>query len=306
MVQKFVDSVLPKKGLLGQFRRVLIGLYVVTLVVTILSVNVWTRHEVNVSSRQELNLLIDMMKANSTYVEEDMIPYLLPRGIVHLPAVSFAVATKRIAEHFLKIQPDYYIKLVSDNPLNPQNLPYPLEETIIERFRTDKSLKKLVEKGKIEDNNYLVYSTPSVSQESCLQCHGVPEKAPREVVEQYGTNSGYGYTIGQVVGANFVAVPLTNINSLILKRSLVAVGLLTLLFSGIFILMDRLVQRFVLKPVINMARVARSVSEGLLEEEVSVRSEDEIGELAHAVELMRRSLVTATNYINRLSRNKKD
>ncbi len=71
-------------------------------------------------------------------------------------------------------------------------------------------------------------------------------------------------------------------------------------------LMDRLVQRFVLKPVIKMARVARSVSEGLLEEEVSVRSEDEIGELARAVELMRRSLVTATNYINRLSRNKKD
>ena len=142
-----------------------------------------------------------------------------------------------------------------------------------------------------------------MSQESCLQCHGVPEKAPREVVEQYGTNSGYGYTIGQVVGANFVAVPLTNINSLILKRSLVAFGLLTLLFSGIFILMDRLVQRFVLKPVINMAR---SVSEGLLEEEVSVGREDEIGELAHAVELMRRSLVTATNYINRLSRNKKD
>ena len=109
-----------------------------------------------------------------------------------------------------------------------------------------------------------------------------------------------------MVGANFVAVPLTHINSLILKRSLVAFGLLTLLFSGIFILMDRLVQRFVLKPVIKMARVARSVSEGLLEEEVSVGREDEIGELAHAVELMRRSLVTATNYINRLSRNKKD
>ncbi len=306
MIQKFVDSVIPKKGLLGQFRRVLIGLYVMTLVVTILSVSVWTRHQVNVNSRQELNLLVDLVKSVQTYVAEDMVPYLLPRGIFYSPAVSLTVATKSVAKHFLKLQPQYYIRVASDNPLNPTNKSDPLEQKIIEQFRTEANLKSLVKKGKIGGQKYLVSSKPSVSKESCLQCHGVPDQAPPQIVQEYGTNSGYGYVPGQVVGANFVGVPLTNVNSLILKRSLVAFALLTLLFSGIFIFIDRLVQRFVLKPVINMARIARSVSEGLLDEEVSVRSEDEIGELARAVELMRRSLVTATNYIQKLSSNKKD
>lgn len=134
MVQNLLDSVLPKKGLLGQFRRVFIGLYVVSLVVTIISVSVWTRHEVNISSRQELNLLVDMVKSVQTYVAEDMVPYLVPRGILHSPAVSLTVATKRVTEHFLKIQPQYYIRVASDNPLNPENRPDPWNRKLLSSF----------------------------------------------------------------------------------------------------------------------------------------------------------------------------
>lgn len=66
--------------------------------------------------------------------------------------------------------------------------------------------------------------------------------------------------------------------------------------------MDQLIQRFIIKPVTHISRLAREVSGGVLEQEIKSSRTDEIGELAKAVELMRRSLVSATNRL----RKKKD
>lgn len=209
---------------------------------------------------------------------------------------------KRYQVIFLKVQPDYYIKVASDNPLNPDNLPQPLEEEILETFRKDRDLKDLIREGKIEGNNYLVSSRPSVSKDSCLKCHGTASTAPKEITDLYKAGTGYGYTSGQVVGVSVVGVPLQDVKSLVFQRSLVAFVVLTGLFSGIFILMDQLIQRFIIKPVTHISRLAREVSGGVLEQEIKSSRTDEIGELAKAVELMRRSLVSATNRL----RKKKD
>ena len=56
-----------------------------------------------------------------------------------------------------------------------------------------------------------------------------------------------------------------------------------------------------LKPIVKISRIARSVSEGNLEQSISTKREDEIGELVKSFELMRRSLVTASKRIKRIS-----
>jgi len=299
MVVSTGSEITSKKSLLWRFRKILISVYLLTLMVMLPAIGLWTNHEVHASAHKELGLLVDMVKSARTFIAEDVRPPLLAKNIFHPPAVSSTVATKKIAVHFLKVQPDYYIKVASDNPLNPENLPQPLEEKLLEVFRNNRDLKDLVKEGEIEGKKYLVSSRPSVSKDSCLKCHGTVAAAPTEITDLYKAGTGFGYVSDQVVGASVVGVPLQDVKSLAFQRSMIAFVILTVLFSIIFVLMDRLIQRFIIRPVTHISRLAREISAGALEQEITSNRKDEIGELSQAVELMRRSLVAATNRLRK-------
>ena len=298
---------IPKNSMLekiigNQFRRVLLLVYVFSLIISIVAISVWTRQEVYTSADRELNLLVDMVKAARTYVAEDVRPYMLPKGIFHPPAVSSTVATKHIAGHFAKSQPEYYIRIVSDNPLNIKNNPTVFEEKILKKFRENRNLENLIVEGLINDKQYLVSSRPSISRDSCLICHGKPEEAPKEIIDAYSTKSGFGYISGEVVGASIVGVPINNVNRIVLVRSLIALGIFSVLFWAIFFIVERLVYLLLLKPIVKISRLARSVSEGNLSQSISSQRKDEIGELVTSFELMRRSLLTASKRLKKMSK----
>jgi HAMP domain-containing protein len=298
--QNFKSEKPPKKqSILKQFRFTLLVCYVLSLLISFIVITGWTRQEVYAAADQKLTLLVDMVKALRTYVAEDVRPVLLAKNVFHSPAVSSTVATKLVAEHFLAVQPDYYIKVFSDNPLNPENLPQPVEKQLLERFRKDRKLENLVEEGRIQGKTFLVSSKPSLSKAECLKCHGTFEAAPSEIQQQYGNKTGFGYKEDEVVGASVVGVPLGSVNQLVVTRSLMAAAVLTLFFSVIFAVINQLVQRLVLRPVVNITQVALDVSSGNLEREITTNKRDEIGELANAFELMRRSLLTVTNRLRK-------
>ncbi|MDJ0714220.1 MAG: DUF3365 domain-containing protein [Prochloraceae cyanobacterium] len=296
---------LPKNSIRKQFHKVLIIFYLLSLVASIAFIAVWTRYEVYLSANKELTLLVDMVKAARTYIAEDVRPYMLPRKIFHPPAISSTVATKKIAGHFLKTRPDYYIRVISDNPLNQTNKPTEFEKQLLERFREDRNLERIQEAGLINDKNYLVSSRPSISRASCLVCHGKPEEAPKEITQEYGTESGYGYISDRVVGASVVGVPVANVNQIVLSRSIIALIVISMLFLVIFLMINRLVQQLLLGPIEKISRIAREVSEGSLDYSISSRRRDEIGELANSFELMRRSLLTASKRLKKISQMRK-
>lgn len=295
-----------KNSIINRFRRAMILGYVVTVVVSSVIVGFWSRHEVYAAAGKDLSLLVDMFKSVGTYVLEDVRPEIVAQNVFHAPALSPVVATKRISDHLLKIQPDYYVKTTSDNPLNPRNYPEPFEENLLERFRDDSDLKTLIQEGTIKGRRFLTSSRPSVSKASCLECHGGIDKAPKEIVDTYGTNSGFNYPEEGVVGASIVGVPLANLTTIILQRSLTAASLVAVLFGGLFVMINRLVQRLVLNPVAGITEVALDVSGGNLEREIIMERQDEIGELANSFELIRRSLVTATNLLYRQRQKKQN
>lgn len=284
-----------------QFRTILVIVYFVSILISLIFIIIWTRYEVSTAAEKELSLLVDMVKATRAYIAEDVRPYLLEKQFFHSPAVSSTVATKHIANRFLEAQPQYYIRVVSDNPLNPENQPTAFEEELLKRFRADRNIKNLIEEGLMNNNKYLVSSRPSISRESCLICHGSPQQAPKEIIQKYGTESGYNYAANEVVGASVVGVPINNVNRIVLTRSMIAIGLFSMLFLAIFLTINRLIHQLILKPIVKISRIAREVSQGSLDYSVTSRRKDEIGDLANAFELMRRSLVTASKRIKKLS-----
>jgi HAMP domain-containing protein len=276
-----------------RFNLVLFLLYLGSVAISVPVVYYFAYQQVHGQANKEMALLVDMIKSIQGYVGKDIRPYFMEHKLFHLPAVSGIVATARVAQNFKELQPAYYIKDASDNPLNPANKSQPLEEDLLKRFRGDRKLQGWVQTGMLNEQPYLVSAAPKESVKGCLQCHGDPAAAPVEVTSQYGTTTGYHYLPGDIVGVSVVGVPLADVNAVAVERSLVVIAMLTVLFALIFITINLLVRRYLIRPVLEIARTAHAVSQGELHQEIDMSRNDEIGELARSFELMRRSLVTA-------------
>lgn len=291
-----------RRSLAKRFNLSLILMYVVTVLVTTPVVYIITKQQVYNRAEQELVLLVDVVKSIQDFIANDLRPHFMKEKIFYSPSFSGIVATSRIAKYLKQKQPQYYISNVSDNPLNPNNIVQGLEEDLLSRFRDDRNLAIVTTSGDIDGQKYLVSSAPKISKKGCLRCHGNPESAPEDVKVTYGTESGFGYQSGEVVGVSVVGVPLEDVQSLTFKRSLIVIGAITLLFAVLFIVVNKLVKRLILVPITEITTVATAVSHGDISREVRVKDrKDEIADLANAFELMRRSLVAAMKRMKRKS-----
>ncbi|MBK8182650.1 MAG: DUF3365 domain-containing protein [Candidatus Competibacteraceae bacterium] len=278
-------------SLSNRFRRSIIWLYIATVIVSIPTVYFLTKYQVYSEANKELSLLVDMVASVREYIAQDVRKDLLDAKLFQSPAISSTVTTSLVANHFLKKQPDYYIKVASDNPLNKMNAPEPLETQFLTQYRADKELKQITQIGEIKGKNFLVSSRPSIAHQECMICHGEPTEAPAPITNKYGTTKGYNYKLNSVVGTMGVGVPLADINTIALQRGMVAVAFITLIFGLIFIIINTLVKKSILEPITGITQAAVALSKGNLDQEINVKQDgSEISELANSFELLRRSL----------------
>lgn len=278
-------------SLANRFRRSIIWLYIATVMVSIPTIYFLTKYQVHAEANKELSLLVDMVASVREYIAEDVRKDLLEAKLFQSPAISSTVTTSMVANHFLKRQPDYYIKVASDNPLNKMNVPEPLETQFLAQYRADKELKQITQIGEIKGKNFLVSSRPSIAHQECMICHGEPTEAPALITNKYGTAKGYHYKLNSVVGTIGVGVPLADINTIAMQRGMVAVGFITLIFGLIFIIINTLVKKSILEPITGITQAAVALSKGNLDQEINIKQDgSEIGELANSFELLRRSL----------------
>ena len=274
-----------------KFNALLFSLYLVIIALAIPATYFTTQQQIREQANSELSLLVDMVRAVRNVVREVTRPHFLPQGVFFPPVVSSTVMAKTVASKFAVLRPEYYIRIVSDNPLNQENLPDSAETQILTRLRQPGSPGKIVETGILRNQNYLISAAPAKAKKGCLRCHGTADDAPSQITDAYGSDSGFGYRVGDIVGASVVAVPMANLNQLVLTRSLIIIGILTALFTFIFLFINSLVKRSIITPLLSISQAAKSVSRGKISESISMDRNDEIGELAYSFELMRRSLI---------------
>lgn len=286
----------PKRtSIVKRFNQAAILLYIGTLVVALLGTYVLTRQHVFNQAQQELELLEDMIHSVRLFVREETRQHFLDQNIHFPPVTVEALAPKLLANKFLEEQPDYYIRLVSDNPLNPENRAEPFEMSLLQRFRDEPDLGPLLETGPIRGTPYLVASTPIEALPGCFQCHGLYTSAPPDITDAYSPWNGVNFRggVGSVAGVSMVGVPLADVNALVIQRSLLLIALLTVLFAGIFLVINIVVKRSIVGPIVDISNKARDVSRGQVDQQIESKRKDEIGNLARSFELMRRSLMLA-------------
>lgn len=240
--------------------------------------------------------LMDVAIAVRGYTVDNIKPHLDPlldRNFLPESVPAFA-ATETLARLAAK-QPGYSYKEATLNPTNPRNKPIDWERRIVDRFRADPKTTEL--SGEVETGPTHVFYVARpirITNPACLACHSTPAAAPPSLIARYGDKAGFGWQLDEVVGAQIVAVPTALPREKAQHLFATFTGALVAVFVALFLALNWLLQRLVVKPVREVALAARRLSQGDMSlAEFGETRRDEIGMLQRSFNRMRRSLVKA-------------
>ncbi|MBI1208870.1 MAG: DUF3365 domain-containing protein [Azospirillum sp.] len=245
---------------------------------------------------QKARVMMESATAIRAYTAAEIRPLLEEQLKVQF--LPYSVPSFAAQNNFKKVQrkiPEYSYREPALNPTNLNDRATDWEADIINAFRNDAELKELVTARDTPTGAFLTLARPiRVSSQACLECHSKPEAAPATMIALYGSNNGFGWTLNEAVAAQVVSIPLTVPVERAFHTLLIFLGALVAIFAMIILLVDFLLRRIVVRPVVEIAKVASDVSMGQMDAPEYVRdSKDEIGSLAASFNRMRRSLQNA-------------
>lgn len=162
--------------------------------------------------------------------------------------MSSTYAVREIDKYFKSITTDknYYYKECAINARSPENEADAFEKSFIKKLNEKPDIKELTAIREIKGKRFLVVlKRGEVMEESCLRCHSNPDKAPAEMVKQYGPVRSFNRSVNEVVSAISIRIPVEDafarINNLSLDLSLVLLLILAALFGSITYLSKNLI-----------------------------------------------------------------
>jgi len=248
------------------------------------------------SSARDARIMMEQASAIRTYTAESIKPLLeqqmkvqfLPHSIPSFAAqTNFRLVQKKL--------PEYSYREPTLNPTNVNDRAVDWEAVIINAFREHSDKTETLEMRDTPAGKFLTLARPlKVGSAACLTCHSTPDAAPATMVALYGTQNGFGWKQGEIVGAQVVSIPLAVPLQRAYNTLFLLMGALAAAFLVILLIVDMLLRVLVVKPVIGISEMASDVSMGKLDApEFTSNSQDEIGSLAASFNRMRRSLQNA-------------
>ena len=173
-----------------------------------------------------------------------------------------AYAATEIFNNLRRQYQDYTYKEATLNPTNLRDRATDWEADIIEAFRNDPTRKEIIGERQRPTGPALYLARPiQIQDKGCLVCHGVIDHAPATMVKLYGTANGFGWKHQEIVGAQIVSVPMEvpirKANTIFLTF----MGTLTGIFAIIFIILNLVLSRMVVKPLTTLSTLADEISE---------------------------------------------
>jgi HAMP domain-containing protein len=287
-------------NLIVKFNLVLLGTVVVGLAVTGLIGQRILRDKARHETVQGARLMLEAAMATRTYttthvrglVENQMKYEFLPQSI---PSFAATEVLKAMQAGY----PDYAYKEATLNPTNPRDRVVDWEADVVQTFRRDASRTEMVGERETPTGMSLYLARPiTVKDPACLTCHSTPGAAPKTMTDKYGPSNGFGWKLGETVGAQIVSVP-SEVHTAEAQRAFrVFMAGVAAVFVAVFIVLNLMLTRMVIRPTTRLAALAQQASLGADDApELDVRRGDEIGELARAFTRMRTSLREAMTMI---------
>lgn len=246
-------------------------------------------------AKQKGNIVFSFLSSSRSFYRQKQRPIIM--DIVHkdrfYPTIMSGFAmTRGLWDNFQQKFPDYLFKQATIDPLYPPNKADAQELKLINEFDHNKKLTQkegIIEKS---DGKFFFFAQPISVEKSCLRCHGDPKVAPKDIVELYGTEHGYGWQAGKTVSSYIIYVPIQKAIDSAKKSAmtLFAFGLVGIVIISLVIWF--FVEKRIVSPIKMLEQRASEISVGKnLKEKIILMSKDEIGTLGLAIERMRVSVV---------------
>ena len=283
--------------LLVKFNLLLVIVFALGLVSTYFEARGFLEKQARNEVLREAGLMATSATATRIYTEEMVTPYLAKSGEqegVFLPQTIPFFATTTIFGKIQQEYPDYTYKEAALNPTNLRDRATDWEADLIQHFRDSPKDTELVRTRDSANGPSLYLAHPVRVEKGCLQCHSEPAAAPKTMLAHYGDRNGFGWNVGEVVGAQIVSVP-TSLPIEIAHRGLVELTVdLCVIFLVVIALIDLGLYVIIIRPLRTISNAANRISQGEMDlEHLTTRGNDEVTEVTRSFNRMHTSLQKA-------------
>lgn len=282
-------------GLRAKFNLLLFGIAVLGFGLFALAANplvdAIAKEEVLQSSR----VMMESAAGARKYTSEQIAPVLKPLIGAHFyPQSVSAYAAKRNFDVIHAKFPDYEYREAALNPTNPIDRASDWEADIIQDFRAHPEKKEISVVRDTPTGPMLELARPLSNKPACMECHSTAAAAPASMIALYGSQNGFGWKPGEIIGAQVVSVPMSAsaVRAEHIRQLFIIpfAAFLVLLFISVNILLNFVV----IRPIERIAKTAEAISMGQMDTpEYHYAGKDQIGRLAASFNRMHRSLIEA-------------
>lgn len=291
-----------KLGLRAKCNLGLLALFAVAIALAAAYTQTRLMRDATQEVRRQGGLMMETAMAVRGYTTKHIKPQLDPKLVEEflpqtVPAFAATETLAALHDHY----PDYSYREAVLNPTNPRDRAQGWESTIIERYRAGQVQGEVWGIHETERGNLLYVARPiQIKNGACLACHSTAEAAPKTLLTKYGADGGFGWNLDEVVGAQVVTVPM----ALPIQQARTAFQTFIVVLAGIFAVMfiavNVMLTRLVIRPIVQVSQMADRVSTGAFDvPEFPEHGSDEIADLQRAFNRMRRSLRMAMDMIEK-------
>ncbi len=165
--------------------------------------------------RHDSEVLMETALAIRSYTTDQIKPHLDPLNADQfLPQTVPAFAATETLRRLSARYPGYEYREATLDATNPRNRATAWEAGIIDELtvRQQAAPRDAVEVFGVHGSGVkraLYVARPiTISNPSCLSCHGEPAAAPASMIKLYGNTGGFGWKMGHTVGMQIVKVPM--------------------------------------------------------------------------------------------------
>lgn len=184
---------------------------------------------------EKTQLVMTAVEANRAYVREVLRPRMFESfgaDFFMVEAMSTSYVSRAVMDLFRGSMPDFDYRRVSVNARNPDSEANAMEREMIEYFRNHGESDNWQGLLKIDGVAHYRRFMPVYFDDSCMHCHGVPEDAPKTLLDIYGDQRGFGHYSGELAGVIAVGIPVDSALAMINEK---ATSVFLVVFMGVSI-----------------------------------------------------------------------
>ncbi|MCX5863721.1 MAG: DUF3365 domain-containing protein [Deltaproteobacteria bacterium] len=275
--------------------------FILASVVVVFLVREAMRKQALVEAQAKAMILLDRNMATHDYFTNKLKPAVFALSEKYRPAdhfdptwMSSTYANRGIDQYFNeRNKGKYYFKNCAINARTPTNEADPHERAFIQALNANPSLQVRSDIMRINGQPFFVVLRRGETMlASCLICHSTPEHAPKGLVDIYGPTRSFGRSLGEVISAVSIRIPMSEAYAEADRFTWGLSGLLIFVLFAMYLAQLFLNRALILGPLQMIRDKARLIAEdeAHLGEKIELPTSKEFQDVAAAFNTMSENL----------------